>query len=57
MGQIFLATLPGVCSNEVGGTAMAKERSENFSDEVIERRSSVREEKQRVEREGWIVNS
>jgi len=38
-------------------TAMAMERSANFSDEVTEKRSSVRAEKERVEREGWIVNS
>ena len=39
-----------------GGTAMAMERSANFSDEVIEGRSSVRAEEERVKREGWIVN-
>jgi len=35
---------------------MAMERLENLSDEVIERRSNARVEKERVERGGWIVN-
>ena len=36
---------------------MAMEQSAKFSNEVTERRSSVRAEEERVEREGWIVNS
>ena len=36
---------------------MAMERSENFSDEVTEGRSTVREEEERVGRSGWIVNN
>jgi len=36
---------------------MTIERSVNLSDEVTEGRSSVRAEEERVEREGWIVNS
>ena len=36
---------------------MAIERSANLSDEVTEGRSSVRAEEERIEREGWIVNS
>jgi len=36
---------------------MAIERSANLSDEVTEGWSSVRAEEERVEREGWIVNS
>jgi len=36
---------------------MAMERLENLSDEVIEGRSNVRVEDERVERGGWIVNS
>ena len=33
------------------------EVTENFSGEVTERRSSVREEEERVGRSGWIVNN
>jgi hypothetical protein len=33
------------------------ERFENFSDEVMEGRRSVRAEEDRVERGGWIVNN
>ena len=44
-----------------GGTAtctcIAIEQLANLSDEVTEGRSSVRSEEERVEREGWIVNS
>ena len=40
-----------------GGTAMAMERLENLSDEVTEGRSSVRVDKDRVERGGWMVNN
>ena len=37
MGPIFVAILTGVCSIGGGsGTAMAMERSANFSDEVTE---------------------
>ena len=36
---------------------MAMERFANFSDEVTEGRSSVREEEERVGRSGWIVNN
>ena len=36
---------------------MAIERPANFSDEVTEGWSSVREEEERFERAGWIVNS
>ena len=55
MGQIFVSILVAVCSR--GRTAMAMKRLENFSDEVTEGRRNVRVEKERVEREGWIVNS
>jgi len=37
--------------------ATAMERLANFSDEVTEGRSSVMAEEDRVEREGWIMNS
>src|SRR6218665_3541704 len=37
-----------------GGTAMAMERSANFSDEVTDGRSSVMAEEERVERDVWI---
>ena len=59
MGQIVVEVLVGVCSKQVGvrGRAMAIERSTNLSDEVTESRSSVRAKEERVEREGWIVNS
>ena len=56
MGQIFVAILAEVCSKE-GRTAMALERSANFSDEVTEGWSSVRAEVERVERVGWMVKS
>ena len=36
---------------------MVTKQSANFSDELSERRSSVRVEEERVEQEGWIVNS
>ena len=36
---------------------MAMGRSANFSDEMTEGWSSGRAEEERVEREGWIVNS
>ena len=41
----------------MGLDSPAMERSANFSDEVTEGRSSVSAEEERVEREGWIVNS
>ena len=41
---------------QIGGTAMAIERSANLSDDVTEGRRTVRAEEERVEREGWIVN-
>lgn len=47
----------GGSSFQIGGTAMAMERFENFSDEVMEGRRSVRAEEDRVERGGWIVNN
>jgi len=56
MGQIAVAMLAGVCSIEAGQLWLM-ERSANFSDEVTEGRSSVKVEEERVEREGWIVNS
>ena len=40
-----------------GGTAMAMERFANFSDEVMEGRSRVMEDEERVERGGWMVNN
>ena len=39
-----------------GRTAMAMERLENVSDEVIAGRSSVRVEEERLEQGGLIVN-
>jgi len=36
---------------------MAIERSANLRDEMTEGRRRVRAEEERVEREGWIVNS
>ena len=42
---------------QIGGTAMAIERSANLSDEGTETRSSVKTEEERVERAGLIVNS
>ena len=57
MGQIVFLMLAGICFKEVGRTAIASiDRSVNLSDEVAERRRSVRAEEERVEREGWIVN-
>jgi len=52
MGQIFVEIL-----FLRGGTAMAMERSANFSDVVTEGQRSVRAEDERVERDGWNVNS
>ena len=53
MGQIVVAVLEasGGSLFQRGGTAMAIERSANFSDEVTEGRRSVRAEEERVERE------
>jgi len=56
MGQIFCRNAGGSLFKR-GGTAMAMKRSANLSDDVTEGRSSVRAEEERVEREGWIVNS
>ena len=47
MGQIFVAILVGVCSKE--DAAMAMELLQDLSDEVMEGRSNVRVEEERVE--------
>ena len=52
-----------ICLNAGGslfqrsGTAMAMERLASFSGEVTEGLRSVRAEEERIEREGWIMNS
>jgi len=56
MGEIFCRITSGSLLQR-GGTGLAMEQLANFSDEVTEGRSSVRAEEERVEREGWIVNS
>ena len=56
MGQIVVAMLAGICSYR-GGTAMAKERSANLSDEVTEGRERVRAEEERVDRGGCGIVS
>ena len=40
-----------------GLTAMAMERLSNFGDEVTEGLSGMMGEEERMEREGWIMNS
>ena len=47
----------GVSLFQRDGTAMAKERLKNLSDEVPKGRSNVRMEEEQVERGGWIVDS
>ena len=52
MGQIFVVVLAEVCSKEVEQLHMANlamERFANFSNEVTEGWSSVREEEERVQ--------
>ena len=51
MDQILVTMFQSV------GTAKAKERLANFSEEVTEGRISVRAEEECIERGGWIMNS
>ena len=57
VGWVDICRSAGGSLFQRGGTAIAMERFANFSDEVTEGRSSVREEEERVGRSGWIVNN
>src|SRR6218665_1882745 len=59
MGQIFTAMLAGVCSKVAGCPNCGYGAIDNIqvSNDVAERRSSVRVKEERAARGGWIVNS
>jgi len=57
VGWVRYLRIAGGSLFQRGGTAVAMERSANFSDEVTEGRSSVMAEEECVEQAGWIVNS